>query len=609
MNGSQDFDDIVRAYKDRYGIDLSHMRMKSSKHPVYNNGKRSYELDDDETAGSWVNDGTIRINPNMRSVMDRFKVDGRVKDFRKGIIAHELAHEVWHNQAKQERIKKLIRQSLAQAKKDNFTTKYLDTYPEDTPKNKFDSELFAEWMSHQLSKKAEATSLLKTANWYYKGLRNLNRRLGVPLTEETASRLFDKYKFFDHFAETARAAMARSGSAKVKDYSNFSTKQLLDEIYAVLGKNNVKRYYSKKDLIRLFRLIRENPTDDIRYLARRGHGSTPFELSYGLQDPIGEFSSGKQLASTLKKIGPENFKEISLKDFAKQHGTDFIFKGNGSVAASEQIANKTKQNSQWWTRNPFVAAGYAGEGGQILLLPNQGQIRRLVHSRATPHIATDEIEKIVDANSQAKKGIPVVTHFTDTPASRAADYEVVLNSDFWKRHRKKAFPVFSLVRSHDQSGKGNFPVFHGLSDTGMKDMLEDSFIVPDDKARKILTQIELNPTSNNVFKKKVLSRFLEPWNYKQAEYQPPYTIDTIRRLYGDEVADRLSKDKVHKWRADTGIELIHREPTDEELERIIANWKLMTVAQKARSNRMSKKLFGMTNMQHAKYLSNEKKSD
>ena len=155
MKGSQDFDDIVRAYKDRYGIDLSHMRMKSSKHPVYNNGKRSYELDDDETAGSWVNDGTIRINPNMRSVMDRFKVDGRVKDFRKGIIAHELAHEVWHNQAKQERIKKLICQSLAQAKKDNFTTKYLDTYPEDTPKKKFDSELFAEWMSHQLNKQAE----------------------------------------------------------------------------------------------------------------------------------------------------------------------------------------------------------------------------------------------------------------------------------------------------------------------------------------------------------------------------------------------------------------------------------------------------------------------
>ena len=152
-----DFDDIVRAYKDRYGVDLSHMRMKWSKHPVYIDGRRSYELDDDETGGSWVRDGTVRITPKMGPVMKRFGIEGMTQaEFRRRIIAHELAHEVWHNQAEKKRVRKLILDSLKQARKEKFTTPYLDTYPADTPKRKFDSELFAEWMSHQLNKKAQA---------------------------------------------------------------------------------------------------------------------------------------------------------------------------------------------------------------------------------------------------------------------------------------------------------------------------------------------------------------------------------------------------------------------------------------------------------------------
>ena len=174
MAKSPDFDYIVRAYKDRYGIDLSHMKMKWSKHPVYNNGKRSYELDDDETGGSWCRDGAVRINPNMRPVMNRFGISGKVKDFRRKLIAHELAHEVWHNQADQDRIKKLIRDSLRQARKEKFTTPYLDTYSPDTPRKKFDSELFAEWMSHQLNKKAESYSL-KDDPTYEDAIKVFNR--------------------------------------------------------------------------------------------------------------------------------------------------------------------------------------------------------------------------------------------------------------------------------------------------------------------------------------------------------------------------------------------------------------------------------------------------
>ena len=147
-----DFDAIVKAYRDLYGIDLSRMKMKWSKHPVYNNGKRSYELTDDETGGSWVNDGTVRINPKMGPVLKRFGIDGMTQaEFRRRIIAHELAHEVWHNQAHKKRIKKLIHDSLKQARKEKFTTPYLDTYSPDTPRKKFDSELFAEYMSKRVS--------------------------------------------------------------------------------------------------------------------------------------------------------------------------------------------------------------------------------------------------------------------------------------------------------------------------------------------------------------------------------------------------------------------------------------------------------------------------
>lgn len=62
---------------------------------------------------------------------------------------------------------------------------------------------------------------------------------------------------------------------------------------------------------------------------------------------------------------------------------------------------------------------------------------------------------------------------------------------------------------------------------------------------------------------------------------------------------------MHKWRSDTGIELVHREPDEAELRRIIANWKLMTILQKRLSNKRSRELFGKTNLAHARELLRE----
>lgn len=92
---------------------------------------------------------------------------------------------------------------------------------------------------------------------------------------------------------------------------------------------------------------------------------------------------------------------------------------------------------------------------------------------------------------------------------------------------------------------------------------------------------------------------------KAASYEPPYTIEQIRKNYGDAVANRLANDPVHKWRAETGVELIHREPDIEELKRIIKNWALMTDVQKKLSDKKSVELFKMTNDEHAKKLLKE----
>jgi len=166
MAKSPDFDALVKAYKDRYGVDLSHMSMRWSKHPVYNNGKRSYEFDDDETGGSWVGDSTVRINPNMGPVMKRFGIEGMTqREFRRRLIAHELAHEIWRKQHDEK--KELIKKILLQAKAENFTTPYLPT----VAKHKLDEETFAEYMSDQLNKKAQTVPA--RSRFSYEGLMKL----------------------------------------------------------------------------------------------------------------------------------------------------------------------------------------------------------------------------------------------------------------------------------------------------------------------------------------------------------------------------------------------------------------------------------------------------
>lgn len=95
----------------------------------------------------------------------------------------------------------------------------------------------------------------------------------------------------------------------------------------------------------------------------------------------------------------------------------------------------------------------------------------------------------------------------------------------------------------------------------------------------------------------------------KACYIDPYTNEThlypsgySRPLTYDLLPDHLKDDEVHSWRAKYGIELIHKEPSIEELERIWNNWQLMSDVMKDISDKKSLELFNQSNRDHYKEL-------
>lgn len=81
------------------------------------------------------------------------------------------------------------------------------------------------------------------------------------------------------------------------------------------------------------------------------------------------------------------------------------------------------------------------------------------------------------------------------------------------------------------------------------------------------------------------------------KFQPPYSLDILKQKY-----PKLLKDEVHVWRAKNQIELIHKQPDFQEQKRIFYNWNLMPKKDKEISDKKSKRLFGMTNIQHHHYI-------
>lgn len=92
-------------------------------------------------------------------------------------------------------------------------------------------------------------------------------------------------------------------------------------------------------------------------------------------------------------------------------------------------------------------------------------------------------------------------------------------------------------------------------------------------------------------------------------YERPYNAEEILKIYGKEIHDKLMNDPCHKWRAETGIELIHKEPTHDEFERIWKNWQLMSDEDKQKSDVKSIELFGVDNKTHYEQLKDQYKTN
>lgn len=93
-------------------------------------------------------------------------------------------------------------------------------------------------------------------------------------------------------------------------------------------------------------------------------------------------------------------------------------------------------------------------------------------------------------------------------------------------------------------------------------------------------------------------RFLEV--PEDAKYIKPYPKNML--------PESLLQDPVHLWRAESGIELVHREPDVYEMIRVWRNWLLMTDEQKAESDKKSKEFFNVTNDENFRYLLSSSKS-
>lgn len=84
-------------------------------------------------------------------------------------------------------------------------------------------------------------------------------------------------------------------------------------------------------------------------------------------------------------------------------------------------------------------------------------------------------------------------------------------------------------------------------------------------------------------------------------YERPLSPKELAEKY-PEKARELLNDPVHKWRAETGIELIHKEPTKEEQIRIWKNWQEMSPEMKEKSDKKSLEIFGVTNEENHKKI-------
>lgn len=206
------FDEVASKYKDIFGFDLSYMSFKVDRQPVYTNGEPCYEYDEDECGGDWTELGWIRLNPDMKSVMDRYGVawhsSDDVEEFTKIIIAHELAHEVWNHIA-DDQFKEDV---LDEARMQSFNTTYLDS----VKPSRLDEETFCEYLAHQVVKQRKSKIRSKMV------FKKVQRNEIVPLLDEIETYIESKRFKREQFEKYLRSNKVIDSEDRSMYYGLFS---------------------------------------------------------------------------------------------------------------------------------------------------------------------------------------------------------------------------------------------------------------------------------------------------------------------------------------------------------------------------------------------------
>lgn len=142
-------------YKNNLNIELTDIDFKLSKEPYYVNGEPSGPMDPPEAyGGCYANvgpaNGTVYLNPDINLAISYYTHSDKIANMRIYwetvifVAAHEAAHSLWYHGSEKYR-----EEIVAQAKKEKFTSDYLDTIRDTVEPSKYREELFCEFLANQ----------------------------------------------------------------------------------------------------------------------------------------------------------------------------------------------------------------------------------------------------------------------------------------------------------------------------------------------------------------------------------------------------------------------------------------------------------------------------
>ena len=150
------YDEVRKAYAGM-GYPVSGDRLVLSEQPTYVDGRPVPKdaIRPNSSGGNTQDDGTVRINPNYRSVMKHWGLKGSGRDFLRLIIGHELGHHVDRTLLRTRARSAERRRLLREIARTGFHTGYTDSYGPDTDPRKLDKELLAEYLAKKVTARLE----------------------------------------------------------------------------------------------------------------------------------------------------------------------------------------------------------------------------------------------------------------------------------------------------------------------------------------------------------------------------------------------------------------------------------------------------------------------